>query len=257
MKVKEESEKVGLKFNIQKTKVMASSPITSWQLDGETMQTVTDFIFLSSKITADDDCSHEIKRCLLFGRKAMTNLDSILKSRDIAWPTKVHLIKAMVFPVVSTDVRVGPLSWAPKNWSFWTVVLEKTLETARKFPWTARKSIQSTLKEISPEYSLEGLLLKLKLKLQYFGHLMWRNDSLEKTLMLGKTEGRRREWQRMRWLDGINDYLSLSKLWGWWWTQEPGVLQSKGLQRVRHSWGTELKFRGRQLDKLHLRIKGK
>ena len=110
MKVKEESEKVGLKFNIQKTKVMASSPITSWQLDGETMQTVTDFIFLSSKITADDDCSHEIKRCLLFGRKAMTNLDSILKSRDIAWPTKVHLIKAMVFPVVSTDVRVGPLS---------------------------------------------------------------------------------------------------------------------------------------------------
>ena len=110
MKVKEESEKLGLKLNIQKTKIMASSPITSWQLDGETMQTVTDFIFLSSKITADDDCSHEIKRCLLFGRKAMTNLDSILKSRDIAWPTKVHLIKAMVFPVVSTDVRVGPLS---------------------------------------------------------------------------------------------------------------------------------------------------
>ena len=138
-------------------------------------------------------------------------------------------------------------SGAQKNWCLWTVVLDKTLECS-----VDCKEVQPVH---SPEFSLEGLMLKLKL--QSFGHLMWRTDSSEKTLILGKTEGRRREWQRMRWLDGINDYLSLSKLWGWWWTQEPGVLQSKGLQRVRHSWGTELKFRGRQLDKLHLRIKGK
>ena len=122
MKVKEESEKVGWKLNIQKTKIMASSPITSWELDGETVETVSDFIFLGSKITADGDCSHEIKRCLLFGRKVMTNLNSIFKSRDITLLTKVHLVKAMVFPVRKE-------SWVPKNWCFWTVVLEKTLES--------------------------------------------------------------------------------------------------------------------------------
>ena len=131
MKVKEESEKVGLKLNIPKTKIMASGPITSWQIDGETMETVKDFIFLGSKITADGDCSHEIKRPFLLGRKAMTNLDSILKSRDITLPTNVYLVKAMVFPVV--DVWIWELdykeSWAPKNWCFWTVVLEKTLES--------------------------------------------------------------------------------------------------------------------------------
>ena len=160
--MKEKSEKAGLKFNIQKTKIMASSPITSWQIDGETMETVTDFIsefiFLGSKITADGDCSHEIKRWLLLGRKAMTNLDSILKSRDIALPTKVRLAKAMVFPVWMWELDYKE-SWAPKNWCFWSVVLEKTLESS----WIERRSNKSILK-ISPECSLQGLMLKLKLQ---------------------------------------------------------------------------------------------
>ena len=187
MKVKEESEKVGLKLNIQKTKIMASGPITSWQIDGETMETVTDFLFLGSKITAGGDCSHEIKRRLLLGRKAMTNLDSILKSRDITWMTKVHLVKALVFPVV----MYGSKSWTIKKAECRrTDAFELCWRKLLRVPWTARKSNQSILKKISPEYSLEGLTLKLKL--QYFGHLMQRTDSLEKTLMLGKIEGRRR-----------------------------------------------------------------
>ena len=188
MKVKEESEKAGLKLNIQKTKILASGPITSWQKDGETVETVADFIFLGSKITADGDCSHEIKRRLLLGRKVMTNLDSILESRDISLSTKVHLVKAMVFPVV----MYGCESWIVKKaecrrinafelW-YWRRLL--------RVPWTARRSNQSILKEISPGCSLERLMLKLKL--QYFGHLMQRADSFEKTLMLGKIEGRRR-----------------------------------------------------------------
>ena len=184
---------------------MAFSPITSWQIDGETVETVTDFIFLGSKITADGDCSHEIKRFLLLEGKAMTNWDSILKSRDMTLPTKVHLVNAMVFPVVMYV------------WESWTV---KKAECQRidafelwcwrrllGVPWTARRSNQSILKEISPEYSLEELMLKL----QYFGHLMQRADSSEKTLMPGRIEGRRRRGQqRMRWLDGITNSMDMS-----------------------------------------------
>ena len=181
---------------------MASGPITSWQIDGETVETVSDFILGGSKITADGDCSYEIKRCLLLGRKVMANLDSILKSRDITLPTKVRLVKAMVVPVVI----YGCESWMVKKaerrkidafelW-YWRRLLS--------VPWTARRSNQSILMQISPGCSLEGLMLKLKL--QYFGHLMQRVDSLEKTLMLGGIGGRRRRGRkRMRWLDGIAD----------------------------------------------------
>ena len=186
---------------------MASDPITSREIDGETVETVTDFMFLGSKITADRDCSHEIKRCLLFGRKAMTDLDSILKSRDIALPTKVHPVKAMVFSVV----MYGCESWTIKKAEHRRTDAFELWRWRRllRVPWTTRRSNQSTLKEISPEYSLEGLMLKLKL--QYFGHMMWRTDSLEKTLMLGKIEGgRKRGWQRMMWLDGITDSVDMS-----------------------------------------------
>ena len=165
------------------------------QIDGETTETVTDFIFLGSKITADGDCNHEIKRRLLLGRKAMTNLGSILNNRDITLPTNVHVVKAMVFPVV----MYGYECWTIKKAEHWRIDAFEPWCWRRllRVPWTARRSIQFILKEISPEYSLEGLMLKLKL--QYFGHLMWRTDLLEKTLMLGKTEGgRRRGWQRMR-----------------------------------------------------------
>ena len=188
MKVKEESEKVGLKLNIQKTKIMAFGPITSWQIDGETVETVSDFIFGGFKITADGDCSHEIKRRLLLGREVMTNLDSILKSRDIILPTKVHLVKAMVFPVV----MYGCESWTIKKAECPRIDAFKLWCWRRllRVPWTARRSNQSILKEISPECSLERLMLKLKL--QSFGHLMQRADSFEKTLMLEKIEGRRR-----------------------------------------------------------------
>ena len=187
--------KAGLKLNIQKTKIMASGPITSWEIDGETVETVSEFIFGGSKITADGDCSHEIKRCLFLGRKAMTNLDRILKSRDITLPTKVHLVKAMVFPVVMYRCE----SWTIMKAEHWRINAFELWCWRRllRVTWTARRSNQSILKEISPEYSLEGLTVKLKF--QYFGHLMWRTDSLGKTLMLRKTEGRRRRGrQRMR-----------------------------------------------------------
>ena len=165
-----------------------SDSITSWQIDGETMETVTDFIFLGSKITEDGSCSHEIKRCLLLGRKAMTNLDSILESKDITMPTKVCLVKAMVYPVV----KFGYESWTIKKAEHRRIDAFELWCWRRllRVPWTARRSNQFILKEISPEYSLEGLMLKLKL--QYFGHLMHRIDLLEKTLMVGNIEGRRR-----------------------------------------------------------------
>ena len=213
MKVKEESEQVGLKLNIQKTIIMPSGLNTSWQIDGETMETVTGLTFLSSKITADGNCSHEIKRHLLLGRKAMTNLDSILKSRDITLLTKVHLVKAVAFPIVMYGCEI----WTLKKAECWSVNAFELWCWKRllKVLWTARRSNQSILKEISPEYSMEGLMLKLKL--QHSGHLMWRADSFEKTLILGKIEGgRTRARQRMRWLDGITDDgimdMSLSKL---------------------------------------------
>ena len=188
MKVKEESEKIGLKPNIQKTKIMASGPITSWQIDGETVETVADFIFLDSKITADGYCSHEMKRHLLLGRKVMTNLDSIFKSRDITLPAKVHLFNAIIFPVVMYACE----SWTVKTADHRRIDAFELWCWRRllRAPWTARRSNQSILKEISPGCSLEGLMLKLKV--QYFGHLMQRVYSLEKTLMLGRIGGRRR-----------------------------------------------------------------
>ena len=209
MKVKEESEKVSLKLNIQKTKIMAFSPITSWEIDGETVETVSDFIFLGSKITADGDCNHKIKRRLLLGRKVMTNLDSIFKSRDITLPTKVYLVKAMVFPVV----MYGCESWTVKKAErrridAFVLWCWRRLLTV---PWTARRSNQSILKEIGPGCSLEELMLKLKLVC--FGYLMQKIDLLEKTLMVGGIGGRRRG-QKMRWLDGITNsmHVSLSEL---------------------------------------------
>ena len=205
---------------------MASGPITSWQIDGETVETVADFILEGSKITADGDCSHEIKRRLLLVIKVMINLDSILKSRDITLPTKVCLDKAMVFPVV----MYGCESWTIKKAECWRIEAFELWCWRRllRVPWTERRSNQSILKEISPKYSLEGLT---KLKLQYFGHLIWRTDSFEKTLMLGKIEGgRRRGWQRMRWL--MASPTQWTWVWvnsrSWWWTGRPGVLQLMG-----------------------------
>ena len=235
MKMKEESEKDGLKLSIQKTKIMPSGLITSWQIDGETVETVADFIWEGgSKITADGDCSHEIKRRLLLGRKVMTNLESILKSRDITLPTKVHLAKAMVFPVV----MYGCESWIIKKAEHRRIDVFELWCWRRllRVPWTARRSNQSILKEISPGCSLEGLMLKLKL--QYFGHLMWRADSLEKTLMLGKIEGMwRRGQQRMRWLHGITESIDmgLGGLRELVRYRRPGMLRFMGSQRVRHN----------------------
>ena len=196
MKVKEESERATLKLNIKKTKIMASGRITSWYIEGEKVEVVTDFIFWGSTVTTDVDCSHEIRRQLLLGRKAMTNLDSALKSRDITLPTKVYTVKAMVFPVVRYSIE----SWTIK------VAERQRIDASRpwcwrrllKVPWTARRSNQSILREINPEYYLEGLMLKLKC--QYFGHLIRTARSLEKSVqMLGKIQGRRTiGYQRMR-----------------------------------------------------------
>ena len=199
------------------------------------METMTDFIFFGSKITADGDCSHEIKRRLFLGRKAMTNLDSILKSRDITLLTKVHLVKAMVFPVV----MCGCESWTVKKAEHWRIDAFELWFWRRllRVPWTARRSNRSILKEINPEYSLEGLMLKLKL--QYFGHLMQRADSLEKTLMRAEGDDR-----------GQDGWMASLTQWTWVWassrrwgrTRKPGVLHSTGSQRVGHDWVTELNW---------------
>ena len=206
---------------------MAFGPITSWQIDGETVKTATDLILGGSKITADGDCSHEIKRRLLLGRKVMTNLDSIFKSRDITLPTKVCLVKAMVFPVV----MYGCESWTVKEAECRRIDAFELWCWRRllRVPWTARRSNQSILKEISPGISLEGMMLKLKL--QYFGHLMRRVDSLEKIVMLGGIEGRRRKGRlRMRWLDGITDSMDMSLL-------TPGAGDGQGGLACCSSWG--------------------
>ena len=226
MKVKEETEKVGLKLNVQKTKIMVSGPITSWQIDGETVETVSEFIFSGSKIIADGVCSYEIKRHLLFGRKVMTNLDSTLESRDITVPTKVRLVKSIYFPLV----MYGCDSWTMKKAECWRIDAFELWCWRRllRVPWTARRSNQSILKT-SPGCSLEGLMLQLKL--QYFGHLMRRVDSLEKTLILGGIGGRRNGmtedemagWRH--WLDGHE--------FGW----TPGVSDGQGGLVCCDSWG--------------------
>ena len=219
--------------------IMASTSNTSWQIDGETIETVADFILGGSKITANGDCSCEIKRCLLLGRKAVTNLYITLKSRCCTLPTKVHLVKAMVFPVV----MYGCESWSIKKAECWRIGAFELWCWRRllRVPWTARRSNQSILKEMSPKYSLEGLMLELKL--QYSGHLMQRTNSLEKILMLGRLkaggEGDNRGWDS--WMASLTQW---TWVWinsgSWWWTGRPGLLWSKG--SMGHDWATSLNW---------------
>ena len=214
---------------------MASGPITLWQIEGENGEIVIDFLFLGSKFTADADCSHEIRRWLLFGRKTMTNLASVLKIRSITLLTEVYIVFSVVM-YSCESLTVKKAEWrridAFKLW-YWRLL---------KIPWTARRSNQSVLREINPEHSLEGLMLKLKF--EYFGHLIQTADCLQKSLMLGKIEGRRRRGPQR--LDGITNAMDMNfKLWEManfgrcWGVGRPGMLQSKGLQRVRHDWVTE------------------
>ena len=240
MKVKEESEKIDLKLSIQKTKIMASGPITSWQIDGETMETVTDFIFLGSKITADGDCSNEIKKCLLLGRKAMTNLDSILKSRDITLPTKVYIVKAMVFPVVMCGCEIWTIKkadcWRTDAFGLWC------WRRLLRVPRTARRSNQSVLKEINPEYSFIGRTdvkswssITLATWCKELTH--WKRPWCWERLKAGG-EGDNREWDG--WMTPLTWCMWVWASSGRWWrTGKPGVLQSMGSQRIRQDWATE------------------
>ena len=220
---------------------MASSPITSWQIDWVTMETVRGFIFLGFKITADGDCSHEIKRCLLLGIKAMTNLDSLLKSRDVTLPTKVQIVKAMVFPVVMYRCEIWAIKKAEhqRNNAFELWCWRRLLN----IPWTARRSHKSILQKIYPEHSLERLIMKMKL--QYFVHLMQRPDSLEKTLILGNIESGG-EGDDMGWVGWVASPTQRTWVWAsserWWRTGKPGMLQSMGLPRVGHDWITTNKL---------------
>ena len=243
---------------------MASGPITSWQIDGERVETVADFILGGSKITEDGDCSHEIKRHLLLGRKVMANLDSILKSRDITLPTKVHLVKAMVFPVV----MYGCESWTVKKADHQRIDAFELWCWRRllRVPWTERRSNQSILKEISPGGSLEGLMLKLKF--QCFGHFMWRVDSLEKTLWCWEELGAGREGDDRGWDGWMASLTWWTWVWvnsrSWWWTGRPGVLQFMGSRRVRHNWVTELNWlstndlemQSEKIDRINTTISG-
>ena len=237
MRMKEESKRASLKLNIKKPKIMASSPITSWHIEGGKVEVVTDFLFLDSKITVDGECSHGIKRHLLLGRKALTILDSMLKSRDITLPTKVHIVKAKVFPVVTYGCESWTIKKAERQ-RIDTFELSFCRRLLRVF-WTARRSNPSILREINPEYSLERLTLKMKL--QYFGHLMQTTDSLGKFLMLGKIEERRRKGHlRMRWLNGIADAMdmNLGKLWETVRDRESWCAAIHGVVKIGHDWAT-------------------
>ena len=234
MKVKEDIEKAGLKLDIQKTNIMASGPITSWQIDGETMETVRDFIFLGSKITADGDCSHEVKRHLLFGRKAITNPESILKSRDITLPTKGRVVKAVVFPVVMYGYESCTIKKAERRRiDAWNCGVGEDSWVC----WTARRSNKSILKEISPEYSLEA---------EAETPVRWPPDV--KNWLIGKDPDARKDWrpeekgttedETVDWHHWLNEH-EFEQASSWWWTAKPDLLQSLVLQRVEHDWATE------------------
>ena len=243
MKVKEESEKAVLKLNTQKTKIMASGPITSWQIDGETVETVTDFILGGSKITADGNCSHEIKRCLLLGRKVITNLDGILKCRDITLPTKVHLVKAMVFPVVICGWELDyKESWAPKNWCFWTVVLEKTLQS----PLDSKE-----IQPVHPKGDQSWIFIG-RTDAEAETPILWPPDGKNWLIWKDPDAGKDWRWEEKGMTeDEMVGWHHWPNQWTWvwvnsgsWWrTGWPGVLQSMGLQRVVHNWVTELNWK--------------